>query len=204
MSRSTIRATVVYEDARSGNAPFGLHRLVSAIVVRRTGLQHHEVDAALKCLPAGGVPKLTLKLSEDFAPRGEPMLVLLDGDRAAELLACDDSDDAISAALHERAVKEHGERQVAHFEVFVLRLAGMPSNTEGLIHSIRTLAPDLVSTETFQRALDKKPADRDTVFQEFARQSAELQERLLESAPALKQLVARAQEFVDSSAPGRT
>lgn len=197
MSRIRVRATVVYEDAQSGK-PFGLHRLVVAVVVRRTGLAYHDVDASLKDLPAAGAMKIVDKLSEDFAPRGEPMLVLLDGDRAAELLGCADTDAAITAAIEERVEKEHGERR-AHFEVFVLQLADVPSNTEGLIATIQSLAPGLVPEEIFRRALDKKPADRDTVFHEFARQSADLQERLLAAAPALRRLVARAEELVGAS-----
>lgn len=80
---------VLYEDSRGAKGQFGPHEFFLGCVADATGLSIYSLKDQVRAYPVNGVSKLLGHLREldeldHLAPRGAPILAILDEDRASE------------------------------------------------------------------------------------------------------------------------
>ncbi|MCC6785538.1 MAG: hypothetical protein IT457_21985 [Planctomycetes bacterium] len=80
------RLVVLYEDARAAAGRFGPHELLLGCVADELGRRLHDLRKEIVAIPMNGVAKLLAALTDAerwqrVAPRGAPLLALIDSDR---------------------------------------------------------------------------------------------------------------------------
>ena len=157
--KSLRHVTVIYEDRRSQVPEYGPHKFLMACVRDRSIQEHPDLVLGdrVRARVAKGNSKL-LKYLMDLntdEPDGRQVVAIFDDDKIRDLAGL--PGDACKA----ETIKTLRSKMDAPARVTLVLLA---RNIESVLEAIQRCAPDLVAPEVFQRALNKKPNERDLVF----------------------------------------
>lgn len=178
----TPLATVLYEDKMAAGAggSYPLHDLVMRLVEDDINGLTHKLLRLVDKNPRNGVDKLLDDLKSTDLIAGSGMLfVLVDRDRIAQHLK-------LPTRAEDAQVTDEIARRSnapAQLRVFFLR-----PNVEGLLRDVQACDPTLLP-ENLERALAKKPNDRDLVFNELKRKAhRDVRECVRKAQPGLDDL----------------
>jgi hypothetical protein len=160
------KGIILYEDSRGPDAKFPFHALILRCVAQKLEVPDEDfylLDRSMASLPLNGVSKVQGHLRDPVRMNllskrvgAGPLFAVIDNDKAAHFLSA--PKDACKTTLRRQFMT--GISPGATLQVVFLH-----RNLESILEAIREEDPDLVPSETFVGAIDRKNlTDRDLVF----------------------------------------
>ena len=182
------KIVVLYEDKRVQAKGYGPHELVKACVLDVVDQDDQGDRAALMAnlsiearpLKGSGNIYTSCRNVSLIAPRGQPVVAVLDRDRVHDLLGLPKP---ISQQQVEKRLKDESDAPAQ------LHVCLLEENLESVIEAIKVCAPGQ-NADILARALDKEPNAQDVLLRRVAHAPTRaIRECILQRVPSLKAIV---------------